>query len=109
MIPPDTLSYTDPTSYYDGCKPSALEGRKRVKGGYGTGVPTVTHEGARDNTAGVASSCLRPKRKYMTEHGPIALPFGPGVDVSYMPIVTTLKGAPYADSRLTGISDRYYR
>jgi hypothetical protein len=109
MVPPDTLSYTDPTSYYAGCKPSALEGRKKTIGKYGTGVPAVTHEEARDNTAGVASTCLRPKRKYMTEQGPIALPFGPGADVSFMPSVTTLNRAPYTDSRLTGISDRYYR
>ena len=109
MTPPDTLSYTDPTSYYAGCKRSALEGRKTATGTYGTGVPTVTHEEARDNTAGVASSCLRPKRKYMTEQGVIALPFGPGADVSFMPTVTTLNRAPYVDSRLSGISDRYYR
>jgi hypothetical protein len=73
------------------------------------GTPTVTHGPPLDNVAGLASLDVRPTVTVPTEQGPICVPMGPTRDVSWMPTVADLRGAPYVDTRRTAISDRYYR
>ena len=73
------------------------------------GFPTVTHGPPLDNVAGLASLDVRPTVTVPTEQGPICVPMGPTRDVSWMPTVADLRGAPYVDTRRTAISDRYYR
>jgi len=97
------MAYTVPD--HEPCKP----GRFAPKRKFGRGLPTQTHSAGQDNLAGIASTCLRPKQTVQTEQGPIALAFGPEGDVSWTPTTAALSVAPYADSRRTAISDRYYR
>ena len=61
-----------------------------------------------DNVNGIASLDTRPMQRIATEQGVIELPYETN-DVGYMPSAMLLNSLPEADTRLTGISDRYYR
>lgn len=71
------------------------------------GVPTQMSCAAMDNLEGIASDYTGAHDLVYTEQGPIKLMTGP-TRVGYMPSVIALEALPYAGTRLTGISDRYY-
>ena len=73
------------------------------------GIPSQNMKLGTDNFEGLAQFDRRPLQTYQTEQGPIALPYGPEGDVSYMPSVSTLQGIVSTGTRRTAISDRYYR
>ena len=109
MIPPDLGTYT--VDERPMCV-SNWELRRRDVGrpkwGQG-GIPTQTTCAPTDNFAGIASDEMRPLQTLETEQGPVALPFGPNTSTGYMPTSVALQVAPFADSRRSGISDRYYK
>ena len=62
-----------------------------------------------DNLQGLGVADVREHESVATEQGPISIGRGPIASVTYMPTVGTLRATPYADTRFTAISDRYYR
>ena len=64
---------------------------------------------AMDNFAELASKDARPLQSVATPAGIIQLPYGRDADVSYMPNPATLGRLYDGDTRVSGISDRYYR
>ena len=63
----------------------------------------------RKGAFGIAEVDPRPTQLVTTEQGPIVLGRGPVSSKGWMPSVADLESVPYADTRRTAISDRYYR
>lgn len=76
---------------------------------FGSGTPVIDTREAMDNFAELASKDARPLQSVATPAGVIQLPIGRDADVSYMPNPTTLRRLYDGDTRVSGISDRYYR
>ena len=57
----------------------------------------------------LAATDTRPVEFVATEQGRIGLPYGASSDGTYMPSSTVLEALPFTGSRISGISDRYYR
>ena len=75
----------------------------------GSDIPSITTTNPIDNVDGIASDDPRPLQIYYTEEGPIRLPYGDFGYKGFTPTVRALQRIHDVDSRLTGISDRYYR
>ena len=73
------------------------------------GEPQVTHVPGLDNGLGLASEDRREVEAVRTEQGTVKIGYGGNKDLSWLPTVGDLQEAPFFDSRLTAISDRYYR
>lgn len=111
LTPPDLGFYT-------------VDDRSRCKGGgkmnddvrrkdigrmrWSNGVPAMDVEQAID-AMHLPQPTKRPLQRCMTEAGPVDVPTGPELNVTYMPGSWELATVFERDSRLTGISDRYYR
>lgn len=70
-----------------------------------SGVPT--QDMISDNGIGVPDK--RPLQVCYTEQGPVRLPFGDFSFKGFMPNSALLNALPYADTRRTAISNRYFR
>ena len=104
---PFLLSYFQPQNRP--CLDNLPRRRDTGKPTWGSGgVPTVDTQSARDNVVGLASVDTRALETVLTEQGPVRLPYGMDADLSYMPSSRTLNSI-WNDSRLMGISDRYFR
>ena len=62
-----------------------------------------------DNLAGLASRDPRESALYVTERGPVRLAYGGSNVTGFMPTSAALSMLPSVDTRITAISDRYYR
>lgn len=74
------------------------------------GVPTQSTCVGYDTSGNMlADTEKRQLQTIATEQGPIRLPYGDMGEVGYMPSTDALRMIPYADTRRTGFSDRYYK
>ena len=76
---------------------------------WGHGTPTVTGITPYDNIIGIASKDGRDMQTIQTEAGPIQMGVGISGAVGYKPSESEIVRAVLRDSRLTAISDRYFR
>ena len=78
-------------------------------GQYGSGIPTVRHPYS--DPFGYAEPYTGNYITVETEQGPIKLPTDNPLswDKMYKPTTTELELAPYLDSRMPNISDRYFK
>ena len=114
MIPPDLGEYT--VEDYPGCNAmGALQERAPRRRDVNAptwgngGVATQDMMVGTDNFEGLAQLDRRQLQSIPTEQGVVRLPYGDVGNVSYMPSVTVLQGLKSTGSRISGISDRYYR
>ena len=73
---------------------------------YPNGEPVMTTKLGQTHAAEIDT---RPRERLETEQGPIHMPFGNFADTSFLPTTRTLERVFALDSRMTAISDRYYR
>ena len=76
----------------------------------GKGMARDTHVAGSDVIHGdLATPAEDGHRVFVTEQGPVALANQPPKFTGWTPSIECLNGLPYVDSRLTAISDRYYK
>ena len=107
---PDVGTYTVPW-HTDPCvsgDPKFTDDKRRpdVTRNYERGVPSVT---TMADVYGMATAHASPLTTHQTEQGPIALPTLMPQKLGYMPNSSVLQSLPYFDTRISGISDRYYK
>jgi hypothetical protein len=111
MVPPDLGEYTVEEKFT--CDIGMNDNRRKdvtpVMWKTVNGTPTMRHIHAMDNTVGLASIDHRPTETVPTEQGPISIGRGAIANVTWMPTIADLNTAPFSDTRLTAISDRYFR
>lgn len=117
MVPPDLGEYTVEDSKWCNAmgarRSQGLPEARRRDLNHPTwgngGVATQDMMVGTDNFEGLAQLDRRPLQSIPTEQGVVRLPYGDVGDVSYMPSAAVLQGLKSTGSRISAISDRYFR
>ena len=83
--------------------------RKDIKQKYGGGVPECKYE-EHNWEYGLAQEHKHPTENIPTPQGPICIRFGGSrMTQRFIPTSGELDAAPYVDTRMRALSDRYYK